>query len=402
MVADFYWPFLGGVEQHVRTLSQALCERGHEVSVATLWREGLAETELDQGVQVHRLRGSSQRAKWLFSEPRRPWAPPFPDPEILLGLRRVIAQTRPEIVHGHDWLARSVWPLKRWSRAKMVMSLHYYTLSCAKKNLMVDDVPCDGPAPVKCMRCGVRHYGAAKGAATVTANWGMAAWERAAVDLFISVSHATAAGNQLDAVDVPQAVIPNFLLDAAAPAAAQVEPYLAQLPQEPFLMFVGDLRPIKGLEVRLAAYARLEHAPPLVLIGKQWPDTPHDFPPNTYVLHDWPNEAVRAAWARSSIGLAPSLWREPFGIVVIEAMAGGSPVIGSCVGGIPEIVVDGESGLLVPPGDVDALAAAMRRLIEEPALCEQMGEAARRRAAQFSAAAVVPQIEAAYRHLLAQ
>src|SRR5690606_34789393 len=117
---------------------------------------------------------------------------------------------------------------------------------------------------------------------------------------------------------------------------------------------------------------------------------------------DWPNEAVRAAWARSSIGLAPSLWREPFGIVVIEAMAGGSPVIGSCVGGIPEIVVEGESGLLVPPGDVDALAAAMRRLIEEPALCEQMGEAARRRAAQFSAAAVVPQIEAAYRHLLAQ
>lgn len=191
--------------------------------------------------------------------------------------------------------------------------------------------------------------------------------------------------------------------------AGRIEPYLAQLPQEPFLMFVGDLRPIKGLRVLLAAYAELyaelsavgADVPPLVLIGKQWADTPRDLPPNTIVLHDWPNDAVRAAWARSCIGLAPSLWREPFGIVVIEAMAGGSPVIGARVGGIPEIVVDGESGLLVPPGDVAALRAAMQRLIEDDALCRSMGEAARCRAAQYTTAAVVPQIEAAYADLLA-
>lgn len=418
MVADFYWPFLGGVEQHVRTLSHALCDRGHQVTVATLWHEGLAACEEDQGVQVRRLRGSTQRAKWLFSEPKRPWSPPFPDPEITLGLHRLIRQARPDIVHGHDWLARSFWPLKDWSQAKTVMSLHYYTLSCAKKNLMRDDAPCDGPAWGKCMACGTRHYGAAKGAATVAANWGMAAWERRAVDLFISVSQATAIGNQLDTADVPQMVIPNFVPDTASSRTAlshtalshtvDIEPYLAQLPQGPFLMFVGDLRPIKGVAVLLQAYAELTAAasglggqvPPLVLIGKQWADTPRDLPHNTYVLHDWPNEAVRAAWARSSIGLAPSLWHEPFGIVVIEAMAGGSPVIGSRMGGIPEIVVDGESGLLVPPGDAAALRAAMQRLIEDEGLRRKMGEAARCRAEQFTAAAVVPQIEAAYGQLL--
>ena len=80
MVTDFYWPFLGGVEQHVRTLSHTLHERGHHVAVATLWGEGLAETEMDLGVPVYRLHSSSQRANWLYSEPKRPWAPPFPDP----------------------------------------------------------------------------------------------------------------------------------------------------------------------------------------------------------------------------------------------------------------------------------------------------------------------------------
>src|SRR6186997_1201100 len=115
MVSDFYWPFLGGVEQHVRTLAHALHERGHHVAVATLWQDGLTEADDDCGVQIYRLRSSVQRASWLFSEPKRPWAPPFIDPEIALGLRRVIAHERPEIVHGHDWMARSFLPLKAWS-----------------------------------------------------------------------------------------------------------------------------------------------------------------------------------------------------------------------------------------------------------------------------------------------
>jgi glycosyltransferase involved in cell wall biosynthesis len=401
MVADFYWPYLGGVEQHVRTLSHALQCRGHEVTVATQWGEGLPMTEEDQGVRVERLRGSTQRAKWLFSEPRRPWAPPFPDPEITAGLRRVIRRDRPEIVHGHDWLARSFLPLKPWSGAKSIMSLHYYTLACAKKNLMTGDAPCSGPGFGKCLRCASEHYGPVKGAATVVANWGMAAAERAMVDMFIAVSWATAAGNRLGHRHLPQEVIPNFVPDPSPVSRQSVESYLEQLPAEPFLMFVGDLRPIKGLAVLLEAYAGLRNAPPLVLIGKRWPDTPAALPTNTYVLYDWPNEAVRAAYERCLIGLVPSLWREPFGIVVIEAMAAGKPVVASRIGGIPEIITDGETGLLVSPGDAAALAAAMTRLIDNGDLRHVMGRAARRRAGDFSVSAVVPRIEAVYHRVLA-
>jgi glycosyltransferase involved in cell wall biosynthesis len=405
MVTDFYWPFLGGVEQHVRTLSHALQERGHQVSVASLWSEGLAEAEEDKGVSLYRLQGSTQRFNWLFSNPKRPWAPPFPDPEITLGLRRIIAREQPEIVHGHDWLSRSFLPIKPWSRAKLVVSLHYYTLSCAKKNLMFRDAPCSGPGFTKCLGCGSRHYGVAKGSASVLANWGMSAAERSAVDMFISVSQATATGNQLDRANVPQRVIPNFLPNSGKASPEVIEPYVAQLPKGEFMLFVGDLRPMKGLDVLLTAYAGLQEAlpdvPPLVLIGKVWPDTPAELPPNTLVLREWPNQAVMEAWRRSTIALVPSVWSEPFGIVVIEAMAGETPVIASSIGGIPEIIVDGESGMLVPPGDARALRAAMQQLLQDTELRQKMGQAAKRRAADFEAGAVVPRIEAIYQQLLA-
>jgi glycosyltransferase involved in cell wall biosynthesis len=346
MITDFYWPFLGGVEQHVRTLSHTLAALGHQVAVATLWNKGLAAEEDDAGVTIYRLRSSTQRATWLHREQKRPWAPPFPDPEITLGLRRIVQHEQPQIVHGHDWLARSFLPLKGWSKAKVVMSLHYYTISCAKKNLMFDDAPCTGPAFAKCLRCGADHYGAAKGMATVLANWGLSAVERRAVDMFISVSQATAQGNQLPQSRRPQQVIPNFLPPAGnVPETAQTDltGYVAQLPQGEFMLFVGDLRPVKGLDVLLTAYAALHNAPPLVLIGKVWPETPADLPPNLIVLREWPNYAVMEAWRRATIALVPSIWAEPFGIVVIEAMAGGTPVIASKIGGIPEIVVDGET-----------------------------------------------------------
>lgn len=407
MVTDFYWPFLGGVEQHVRTLSHALHQRGHHVAVATLWNEGLAKEEMDSGVQVYRLPSTTQRSDWLYRERKRPWAPPFPDPEITLGLRRIIRREQPDIVHGHDWLARSFLPLKGWSKAKFVVSLHYYTRSCAKKNLMFGgnavEQPCSGPGFTKCLRCAARHYGAVKGSIATLSNWGANAWEGAAADMFVSVTEATAAGNQLTSTALPQVVIPNFLPPALhnGPAQESLDAYVTQLPKEAFMLFVGDLRPMKGLDVLLRAYATLQDAPPLVLIGKVWPDTPTELPPNTYVFHNWPNTAVMEAWRRSIIGLVPSIWAEPFGIVVIEAMAGGSPVIASRVGGIPEIVVNGESGILVPPGDAEALAAAMQQLICDEPLRQRMAAAAKKRAAEYEAAAVVPRIEALYQQLLA-
>jgi glycosyltransferase involved in cell wall biosynthesis len=80
-------------------------------------------------------------------------------------------------------------------------------------------------------------------------------------------------------------------------------------------------------------------------------------------------------------------------------MACGQAVVATASGGLTDIVVDGETGLLVPPGDVGALRDAMRRLIDDEALRQQFGSAGLQRVRQFQAGTVVPQIEAIYRQL---
>jgi glycosyltransferase involved in cell wall biosynthesis len=72
---------------------------------------------------------------------------------------------------------------------------------------------------------------------------------------------------------------------------------------------------------------------------------------------------------------------------ILEAMAAGLPIVASAVGGVPELVRDGETGLLVPPGSVDALAAALQRVLTDAALRRRLGDAGRRRAlAEFDLA----------------
>jgi glycosyltransferase involved in cell wall biosynthesis len=401
MLAQFYPPNMGGEEQHVRTLSHALAQRGHSVAVATLWHEGLAVYDLDGEVRVHRVRSTLGRASLLFSDQARHHATPFPDPETTLGVKRVVEQERPEIVHAHNWLLHSFLPLKKWSGAKFVVTLHDYSLVCAQKRLMYRDVtPCSGPALGKCVGCAIEHYGAAKGLTTVAGNWASGLVERRAVDLFLAVSRATAAGNGLVGSGLPYQVIPNFLLEGLDSTRPDTSSYLDQLPKEEFLLFVGDVVPDKGVNTLLDAYAGLEGAPPLVLIGRTSEQSPKSLPPNARVLSSWPHDAVMQAWRRSMVGLLPSQVPETFGLVVLEAMSAGRPVIASRSGGLSEVVVDGETGFLVPPGEVEALRRAIERLLADAGLRERMGEAARVRAAEFRASEVVPRVEQAYADLL--
>jgi glycosyltransferase involved in cell wall biosynthesis len=88
--------------------------------------------------------------------------------------------------------------------------------------------------------------------------------------------------------------------------------------------------------------------------------------------------------ARARVFAMPSLWDEPFGIVGVESLAAGVPVVASAVGGIPSWLEDGETGLLVPRGDVDELAAALLRLLGDDELRLRLGEHGRVAATRYS------------------
>jgi glycosyltransferase involved in cell wall biosynthesis len=100
--------------------------------------------------------------------------------------------------------------------------------------------------------------------------------------------------------------------------------------------------------------------------------------------------------------VVPSVWPEPFGLVGIEAMSYGLPTIGSATGGIPEWLDDGETGLLVPPGDPAALARALVRILESTETRSAFGAEARRRVeSRFTEELHVAALEGVYATALA-
>jgi glycosyltransferase involved in cell wall biosynthesis len=398
MVSQFYPPVAGGQEQYVRNLSHALASRGHRVSVTTIQLNGAPQHEFDGEVELHRIRTSAQRLPFLFATPRQ-FAPSLADPEAALQLRELIRRQRPDVIHTHDWLSRSVVPQIVRDDLPVVATLHDYSTVCAQKRLVHRGLPCSGPGLRKCIACAGSYYGPLKGTVTALGNWAAAGTERRAVRMFLPVSSAVAEGNRLAKDGLPFRVIPNFVPDDLIARAHAEHPVLRRLPRDDFILFVGDVAPDKGADVLIDAYARLTNPPPLVLIGRAC--IPLDrLPAGVTALGVIPSAAVIAAWRRSLFGVVPSIVPDACPTVVMEAMAAGRPVIAARSGGIPDLVDDGVTGMLVPPGDPSALAAAMRRLLSSPATLERMGAAASGQVARFTASHVVPRIEDVYRETL--
>jgi glycosyltransferase involved in cell wall biosynthesis len=404
MLAQFYPPIIGGEEQHVQSLSHELASRGYQVTVATLGRAGLPAVEVQDGVRIQRLHGSAQRLSWLHGDTERPHAPPAPDPELVWQLRDLIQRDRPHIVHAHNWLVHSFLPLKSWAGAPLVLSLHDYSLVCAQKRLMHRNHPCSGPALGKCLACTREHYGPAKGLVTTLSARAMRGVAEKLVDMFLPVSQAVAVGSGLAGSGLPYQVIPNWASETWFASAVADDQEMAQLPAGDFLLFVGDLTYDKGVTTLLNAYRLLRvgnpAAPPLVLVGRRRAETPTELPPGVIEAGCLSHRAVMAAWGRCMAALIPSRWAEPFGMVALEAMAAGKPIIAAASGGLTDIVLDQVTGILTPPGDAAALAGAMGRLVADPPLRRAMGAAGKARLHEYRATAIVGRIEQVYHNLL--
>jgi glycogen synthase len=180
--------------------------------------------------------------------------------------------------------------------------------------------------------------------------------------------------------------------------------------REPYVLFVGRISEQKGIFPLLEAARALPDAVSLVLCASS-PDTPELAARLEAAVAGrsrvrWINAMLPVAevvqlYSHASVFVCPSIY-EPFGLINLEAMACGTPVVASRVGGIPEVVVDGETGWLVPPGDPTALAEALRVALADPARARRMGEAGRRRVeAHFSWDRIAERTLAVYRDAIA-
>lgn len=151
------------------------------------------------------------------------------------------------------------------------------------------------------------------------------------------------------------------------------------------VLFVGNQFARKGGFVLLDAFARLRRAFPKARLLVAGPPLPRrgPVPPGVAFLGPVPLEEMPALFSQSTVFALPTL-AEPFGIAFLDAMACGLPCVGTRIEAVPEILRDGETGLLVPAGDPGALAAALERLLADPVTARAMGT--RGRARVFSGA----------------
>ncbi|HSK50799.1 MAG TPA: glycosyltransferase [Solirubrobacterales bacterium] len=396
LVTDSYPPLIGGATFWSRQVALGMSERGHTVAVATSWQPGAPAREEDGEVVVRRLRDLTSRLPGISADPHRHSPPPFPDPEATLRLRRLIGEFEPDLVHAYGWLAHSTAAALLGSQVPLLVSAQDYGNVCALRTLFRHGEICDGPAAAKCLECAASHYGAAKGTAAVAGVLGSRPLLRRKATAFHSISRYVAGVVERDlaAPGTPIEIVPNFSQDQ--PGEAIDEGILAELPSEPFILFAGALREVKGVAELCAAYARLEDPPPLILAGPPAPDTPAEFPSGVTVLTSVPHPTLMAIWGRALFGVFPSKWPEPLGNVVFEAMGRGRAVIGTRPGGHEDMIDDGRTGLLVGAGDVEGLRAAMARLIGNPELRLAFGRRGQERARAYDPSAVLPELERLY------
>ncbi|WP_116041855.1 glycosyltransferase [Amycolatopsis palatopharyngis] len=339
--------------------------------------------EAGQHVESFERRSDDIAAMSLFRKATVPLRVPW-NPAVRAELTSVLRERRPDVVHIHNTfplLSPSVLAACSDAGVPAVATLHNYTMVCAPGTLYRDGrvcTDCVGGSPLPSVRNGC-YRGSRP--ATVPLAIGMALNRRrwwSDVARFFCISEAqrrilVQAGMPAHRLTVKH----NFVPDPGPVSAGPGE----------HVLYLGRLTEEKGLRLLMSAWDALctRAAPrvPLVLAGtgplrdevRRWAEGRDDV---RYLgLRD--QAQCRDLTARAVAIVAPSMWLETFGLVVVEAMAAGVPAIAAEHGSFAELVADGRTGMLHQPGDAEALAGCLHRVLADPAAARELGAAARRR-----------------------
>lgn len=358
---ELFWPSIGGVEVLSAELVTAFERRGHTIEVVTSnVSPELAAEDVWRGVAIHRFhfrRALTQRDPGLIKE-------------VAAGVTALKARLSPDVIHLNttDPGVFFHFMTRKASPAPTVLTMHAFS-SVGR-----------GPESLEV------H-------ALESSDWVIGVSESMLAD---------ARGLVPAIAECSSLIYPALPTPDEAPRAGAAHP--------PRLVCAGRMLPVKGFDVAVRAFARI--APKcrdacLVLAGDGASrcelealaaelDVGHrvDFP--GWTAPDRIPELIR----QSSAVVVPSRWKEPFGLIAAQAGQQGRPVIASRTGGLAEIVVHGQTGLLVEPDRDVELSEAMLWMLEHPEEAARMGERGRDRVtAAFGWSHCVNQHEAIYRRV---
>jgi glycosyltransferase involved in cell wall biosynthesis len=218
-------------------------------------------------------------------------------------------------------------------------------------------------------------------------------FKRRGFDAIVAVSNSVAVRNGIADLE-SVTVVPNFIPDELRPR--ELLPRPKWLPQGPFILYVGDVSRDKGVNCLLAAYEQIVGPKPaLVLLGRMV-DAEYSRTDGVVYAGARSHADVECAYGHALLAVAPSLWPDPCPTVVLEAMAFGVPIVASRTGGISDMIVDGHSGALVPPSDVNALCRAIEEVIASSQVRQRYAKNSLIRVQEFRVSSVARRIEAIY------
>ncbi len=390
-LTDLYPPAIGGLERFVALLSEGLARRGHEVHVVTSAVAGTPAAETSDGVTVHRVPMLYQRlAPGLSEDAARPFHPPAPDPLFGRLLADVVREVKPDVIHAHAWSVFSCLT-RAFPRTPVMVTAHDYSLACARKSLVHrSGTFCPGPSWRRCGPCASSMYGSAKGHVLAAASLSSLRLLKK-VATFTAVSDYLA--NRLSPIIGGIAGKPVHTLNSFVPDGLYESGWKDERPEflpadDGYLLYVGQLSRYKGTDVLVDAYKRLPSPPPLVMLGTPHPTAPapDSLPPGVTMRTSVTHQSVIAAMVRAACVIVPSVGPDSLPMTVSEAQNCGVPVIASAVGGIPEQVIDGQTGWLVPAADERALTDRLADLLASGDRARAMGQAGRQHGLRFTAA----------------
>lgn len=365
-------PAIGGVETHVEALTREMIARGMDVEIAT--------TDLVRDRPFERFRAPPVQSVGTVRRHRARQL--FPAPHglgiIAPGLLVDGLSARADVIHAHAFGYFPTWVgalRRRLGRSPLVISPHA-------------DRGAGTPSSRRYAR-GVAR-GTLRAADRVVAL--TATERRLLVELGVDEHRLSVIPNGIDLGEFDPSPLGSSIDLGSAPAR---------------LLFVGRVYPSqKGLLPLVHAFARLPRDTPaeLRIVGEDWGGAEPvraaarrlGISDRLVLLGGLPRAAVVREYCSADVVVVPSLF-EPFGIVLLEAMAAGVPLVASDVGGIPDVVENERTGLLVPPGDVLALSTAIERLLRDAPLRRKLAVAAHERVQAYSWAALAPRWERLFR-----
>ena len=355
LACPYAWDAPGGVQIHVRQLAERLRARGHEVQVLAPAGRRPVEPWVHAVGRPVKLPYNGSVVPICFSW--RSWR----------EIRDVVRASSPDVVHAHEPMSPSTSMFAVLSARRPVVATFHSFLD--RSRLLELTTPA--------LR---------------------AVWRRLDGRIAVSTAAAAFVGR---AFPGEIEIIPNGVeIERFAQASGEA----VELPPGRRVLWVGRLDPRKAFPVMIEAFTRLApEFPDLTLVvagdGRDRGAIRTLDPAvsgRVLMLGRVPHRQLPNYHAAADVFVSPATGRESFGIVLVEAMAAGVPVVATDIPGYREVVRAGVDGLLVPPRDPDALAGSIRRVLREPGLAERLVAAGRIRAQEFSWDRVVPRIEAVY------